>query len=783
MFEYSRTTWPLTAREGALSSLDGRHPGLRSLSVKLGVSVSHPYPPSRIRSAALLVLGAVALLCGVLVTGLLAAGPAGAQVEGPSPDWPHATDHVLVKLSPGSSVSSLVGGDARPVFDRWLRVPVPTGETPEEAVAALGQRPGVEVATLDYLMQLDPTSPEALDAPTASATPNDPHYHLQWHFPPVQVEQSWGKSTASGVVVAVVDTGISQEGEDLDCRNLVSSYNAMTDTQGTAAAKDDNGHGTHVAGTVAQCTDNGIGVAGVARDADLMPVKVLDADGSGTSSTVARGIDWARRKGADVINLSLGFDCGSATWPSCSSGIINDALEAAAADDIVIVAASGNSGQDAVAHPANHPDAISVGAVDYESTVTGYSNRGESLDVVAPGGDLSRDANGDGYGDGVLQETFVLDNWGYYFFEGTSMATPHVAGAAAMLRALAPDADRAEIRDALAATALDLGPSGCDSTYGHGLIRIHDAMEYLTGPDTISPAFPSGASLTVSNVTGTEATLAWTPACGDLSVTGYRVYRDGTRVKTVGADTITATVSGLTPATTSRLAVRAVDASGNLSSALTTEVTTPDTIAPTWPDGSELEVLTYGETQLTLGWSEATDNVAVASYRLREAGTAGLTITDSQGTVTGLAPGSEYFFEVLAQDQAGNRSEPMAATVRTARAFTDTADTIFYDDILWLSGNDITRGCNPPTNDRYCPGDPVTRGQMAAFLNRALGLVPSDTDTFTDDDTSVFEADIEALAAAGITRGCNPPTNTRYCPGDPVTRGQMAAFLNRALAR
>jgi hypothetical protein len=114
--------------------------------------------------------------------------------------------------------------------------------------------------------------------------------------------------------------------------------------------------------------------------------------------------------------------------------------------------------------------------------------------------------------------------------------------------------------------------------------------------------------------------------------------------------------------------------------------------------------------------------------------------------------------------------------------FRDDDSSVFEADIIWLADSGITTGCNPPSNDRFCPTDPVTRGQMAAFLSRALDLaVPAGTDSFRDDDDSVFEGAIEALAAAGITRGCNPPSNDRFCPTDPVTRGQMAAFLGRAM--
>jgi hypothetical protein len=113
--------------------------------------------------------------------------------------------------------------------------------------------------------------------------------------------------------------------------------------------------------------------------------------------------------------------------------------------------------------------------------------------------------------------------------------------------------------------------------------------------------------------------------------------------------------------------------------------------------------------------------------------------------------------------------------------FVDDDDSIFEDDIEWLAAQGITLGCNPPLNDRFCPDDFVTRGQMAAFLVRALDLTDQLDDPFVDDDRSIFEADIEKLAAAGITRGCNPPANTRFCPDRNLSRGEMAALLVRAL--
>ena len=126
---------------------------------------------------------------------------------------------------------------------------------------------------------------------------------------------------------------------------------------------------------------------------------------------------------------------------------------------------------------------------------------------------------------------------------------------------------------------------------------------------------------------------------------------------------------------------------------------------------------------------------------------------------------------------------PLAPTPsRAAAAFSDVPFThTFHEDISWLASRGVTKGCNPPSNDRFCPDEAVTRGEMAAFMVRALGYLQRLDDPFVDDDGSTFEADIERLAAAGVTKGCNPPSNTRFCPSDVVTRGQMAAFLHRAI--
>ena len=395
---------------------------------------------------------------------------------------PHDPHSVLVKLAPGADFPLTKTPGARHLFDDWYQIPVAADKTPVEAMNALARQEDVITVELNYLVHLDDVASVALDAhPQSSESyPNDPYYSSQWHLPQVQSDAAWQINRGSGVTVAVVDSGVSQ-GSDLACRTFVSPYNAITHTPGEAAASDQNGHGTHVAGTIGQCTDNDSGVAGMAPNVTLMPVRVLDANGNGAMADVATGIDWAVDHGAKVINLSLGMECKGATWPSCSQSIINDAVANATARDVLIVAAAGNSNGSTPYFPANHPDVIAVAAVDYTEQRAPYSNRGNALTLSAPGGDTSKDANHDGYGDGVLQQTFENNQWGYYFFQGTSMASPHVAGAAALLRSYVPGASRQQVKEALTHTAKDLGNPGFDSFYGFGLLQTADALTYLRG--------------------------------------------------------------------------------------------------------------------------------------------------------------------------------------------------------------------------------------------------------------------------------------------------------------
>ncbi|HID34467.1 MAG TPA: hypothetical protein EYP25_07860, partial [Anaerolineae bacterium] len=396
------------------------------------------------------------------------------------PQQPHASDHVLVRLIP----DTVPDPDFSPIFGRWHRAPVLPGETPQQALYRLAALPEIDKVELDYLIQLAPSeanrAPDRVTDLAWGYEPNDPYFDDQWNFFHVLAPEAWKRGwTGSGVTVAVLDTGV-WPGPDLTCRTFVDPVSIIsgTVTTGLIAAQDDHGHGTHVTGTIAQCTDNGFRDAGLAYDATIMPVKILNDTGGGAWSDIAAGIDWARTHGADVINMSLSADCGITDYPACSVSIVDDAIDAAVSAGVLIIAAAGNESNDHLGYPANRPDVMGVGAVDMMLDPAPYTNYGSALSIVAPGGDLSQDLNGDGLPDGIEQETRHPGDadWDSWFYEGTSMAAPHVSAAAAMLMAAFPAASAGDIRDALEASAMDRGALGFDNDFGYGVLQIDDAF-------------------------------------------------------------------------------------------------------------------------------------------------------------------------------------------------------------------------------------------------------------------------------------------------------------------
>ena len=372
----------------------------------------------------------------------------------------------------------------------FKRLGIPADKTIMEMVDVYNQDPRVQYAEPNAIVH-------------ASYTPNDPYFSYQWHFLNIGMQSAWDIQQAqSSVVVGILDTGIAYENSPIpawETGEVLSSdgmYHRAPDlattvfvpgydfVHGETHPNDQNSHGTHVAGTVAQSTNNMVGIAGMAFGASIMPVQVLGYIGSGFASTIANGIIFAKDNGADVINMSL----GGAPGDSMGMTTVHLAMIQAWNAGITICCATANHGASQISYPAGFDECIAVGAVRFDSTRSYYSNYGTGIDVVAPGGDVTVDQNGDGYADGVLQETYTdvydrggggelawVDDFTLWFWQGTSMATPHVAALAALLISKGLT-DPNSIKSVIEATATDRGAPGYDLEYGWGLINPVDAL-------------------------------------------------------------------------------------------------------------------------------------------------------------------------------------------------------------------------------------------------------------------------------------------------------------------
>ena len=296
-------------------------------------------------------------------------------------------------------------------------------------------------------------------------TPNDPRYAEQWNMRMIGMPQAWEVTHGKGALVAVIDTGVAFETEagapvasDLKGIKYTKAYDF---TKKKAKAYDDHGHGTHVTGTIAQATNNNHGVAGIAFEATIMPLKVLSAAGYGNLADIADAIRYAAENKADVINMSLGGPRGAS--------VLRKACAFAHSQGVAIVCAAGNTGGQGVGYPAAYPECIAVSAVNPAGDLTFYSTWGKEVCIAAPGGEYR---SPDDRQNGILQNTVFQKKDVFEAWQGTSMASPHVAGVVALLVSQGVKGPEA-IRARLQKTAT---PKGDPLKYGAGLLNAAAAV-------------------------------------------------------------------------------------------------------------------------------------------------------------------------------------------------------------------------------------------------------------------------------------------------------------------
>jgi serine protease len=338
-----------------------------------------------------------------------------------------------------------------------------------DALGALLKDDRVTAVSPNYVCEAASEQGPDTAAAGAQKFPDDPLYKIQWNLQMINVEGGWKKNAGQNVRVAMVDTGLAYwnaEGhhklEDLENTKVMEGYDFVRDRP---EAMDEQGQGTHMAGTIAQSTNNGKGAAGIAYETQIMPFKVLDRQGRGTMADVAAAIRLAGDRKAQVLVLGLG-------GPK-PSDVLHEAVKHARAQGAVIIAATGVKGDQEVPYPAAYPEVLAVSAVDYKERLTDYTTKGPKIDIAAPGGKTRQTDYS-----GIVQNTIRQGdarNSGYYQWSGTSMAAAHVAGVAALIVSNGVEGPDA-VEKILKETARSKGPKGKKQGYGAGIVDAGRAV-------------------------------------------------------------------------------------------------------------------------------------------------------------------------------------------------------------------------------------------------------------------------------------------------------------------
>lgn len=524
------------------------------------------------------------------------------------------------------------GGRARKVGQSNLHiVDLPANASEQATVDKLSRDPRVRFAELDRRVR-------------SSAVPNDPYLGSEWHLTTVGASTAWNTTLGAGITIAILDSGVDGTHPDL-LPNLVPGYNFVDNNFNTA---DVCGHGTAVAGTAAASANNGIGVAGVAGAAKIMPVRISFPDSTGVCgaylSTISSGITYAADHGARIVNVSYGGITGSASVQSAGNYLKGKGG--------LLFASAGNNGVNDATVPTT--SMITVSATNTSDTITSWSTYGNFVSLSAPGENIWTTSQGGAY-----------QGW-----SGTSFSSPLAAGVAALVMAANPALSSAAVENILYTTAIDLGTAGRDIYYGYGRVNaaagVQAALNTIVAVDTIPPT----ASIT-SPAAGTTATglvNVSVAASDNVGVARVELKVNGTTVAIdTGAPFTFSWDSSGAPNGMANLVATAFDAAGNVTSSPAVSINVANaTAVPRLADTTPPRVVIANPVS-----GRVSGTVNVTSSATDDMGAAGITETlyidgvkKTQGTGGSLAyswntrriSAGTHTIQVIAKDAAGNAS-------------------------------------------------------------------------------------------------------------------------------
>ncbi len=509
-------------------------------------------------------------------------------------------------------------------------VSVPAG-TEQAAVGRLVRNPHVQFAEVDTLVEPD-------------ATVSDPGFSSEWHLSKISAPAAWDTSVGSGITIAILDTGVDGTHPDL-APHLVAGWNFYDNNSNTS---DVYGHGTAVAGAAAAAMNNGIGVAGVAGNANIMPVRISDPSGYALWSTIAQGLTWAADHGARVANIS---------YSVAGSNTVISAANYFRSKGGVVAVSAGNTGAAASTSPTS--SMLVVAATDSSDVRASFSTYGSFVSIAAPGVSIYTTANGGGY----------------RYASGTSFSSPIVAGAAALILSRRPDYSPAQVDAALKGTATDLGAAGYDTYYGAGRVNAAAAVQQAvsSGSGDSSPPSVAIASPTGGSVSGTVTVAV--NASDNVGVTRVELRANGATVATDTASPFQLAWNSAGVADGSvQLTAAAYDAAGNAAVSSPVSVTvangtaTTDTMPPSVAIASPSAGTTTVSGTVTVSIN-ASDNVGVTRVELRANGSivaSGNTSPYQFSWNSATVPDGKATLSAAAYDAAGNSAVSTAVTVTVA---------------------------------------------------------------------------------------------------------------------